>query len=171
MTAAAADLATMGSALDAAHLAAAAPTVEVVPAAADEVSEGITHLFSQHAQDYQALAVKAAAFQERFVDHLTASAASFASAESANAALLRPLAASAASIAASWDPVVNFVNDVWTGIGTFFAGFWNALSSFFGLIFSVIERLILGPFVFAFLLIVFPPPITFSSTPPFIHVS
>lgn len=66
MTAAAADLATMGSTLDVAHMAAAASTVAPLPAAADEVSTGITHLFSQHAQDYQALAAKAATFQEQW---------------------------------------------------------------------------------------------------------
>ena len=46
MTEAATDLATIGSTLSAAHLAAAAPTVAVLPAAADEVSAGIAHLFS-----------------------------------------------------------------------------------------------------------------------------
>jgi hypothetical protein len=40
MTSAAADLAAIGSDLSAAHLAAAAPTVSLVPAAADEVSAG-----------------------------------------------------------------------------------------------------------------------------------
>jgi hypothetical protein len=56
MTAAATDLATIGSNLSAAHTAAAAPTVAVLPAAADEVSASIAHLFSAHAQNYQALA-------------------------------------------------------------------------------------------------------------------
>src|SRR5262249_3542026 len=56
-TATAADLATMGSTLDTAHEAAAASTVAVEPAAADEVSGSIAHLFSHYAQDYQALAV------------------------------------------------------------------------------------------------------------------
>ncbi|OBI57813.1 hypothetical protein A5706_19450 [Mycobacterium sp. E796] len=67
-------------------------TLFVRPAAADEVSAGIAHLFSGYAQDYHALAGKAAAFQEQFVQHLTASAASYASAEAANmASLLKPL--------------------------------------------------------------------------------
>jgi hypothetical protein len=47
MTAAAADLATIGSDLSMAHAAAAVPTVALVPAAADEVSAGIAHLFSR----------------------------------------------------------------------------------------------------------------------------
>ncbi|MGB9224655.1 PE family protein, partial [Mycobacterium sp.] len=46
MTAAATDLANIGSALNAAHTAAATPTVAVIPAAADEVSASIAHLFS-----------------------------------------------------------------------------------------------------------------------------
>jgi hypothetical protein len=59
------DLANIGSTLNAAHLAAATPTAAVVPAAADEVSVSIAHLFSLHAQDYQALAGQAAAFHEQ----------------------------------------------------------------------------------------------------------
>jgi hypothetical protein len=91
MTAAAADLATIGSDLSAAHLAAAAPTVALVPAAADEVSAAVTHLFSQHAAGYQALAGQAAAFQEQFVQHLHAGAFSYANIEAAIAAFLQDL--------------------------------------------------------------------------------
>jgi len=65
LAAAAADLATIDSSLSAAHTAAAAPTFALVPAAADEVSASIAHLFSQHAEDYQALAGQAAAFHEQ----------------------------------------------------------------------------------------------------------
>ena len=101
MTVAATDLANIGSTISAAHLVAATPTVAVIPAAADEVSSGIAHLFSQHAQDYQALAGQAAAFHEQFVQHLTSSAGSYASAEAASAKLLQPLAGSAASVAAA----------------------------------------------------------------------
>jgi hypothetical protein len=98
MAEAATDMATIGSNLSAAHMTAAAPTVVVLPAAADEVSAGIAHLFSQHAQGYQVLAEQAAAFHGEFVQRLTADAASFTSAEAANTALLQPLTASAASI-------------------------------------------------------------------------
>jgi hypothetical protein len=51
--AAAADLASIGSNLSAARIAAAARTVPVIPAAADEVSTSIARLFSQHAATYQ----------------------------------------------------------------------------------------------------------------------
>jgi hypothetical protein len=94
------DLANIGSTINAAHLAAAAPTVAVVPAAADEVSVNIAHLFSQHAQDYQALAGQAAAFHEEFAKHLTSSAAAYSNAEAANVTLLQILTAGA-------DTVVN----------------------------------------------------------------
>jgi len=56
MTSAATDLVTIGSTLSAAHLTAAPPTLSVLPAASDEVSTAVAHLFSEHAQDYQALA-------------------------------------------------------------------------------------------------------------------
>ncbi|MGA7052239.1 MAG: PE family protein [Mycobacterium sp.] len=101
MTEAATDLANIGSTVSAAHMAAATPTVAVIPAAADEVSSSIAHLFSQHAQDYQALAGQAAAFHNQFVQHLTSSASSYASAEAASAKLLQPLTGGASSLAAA----------------------------------------------------------------------
>ena len=54
MTSAATDLAAISSNVDAAHMAAAASTLSVIPAAADEVSASIARLFSQHAANYQA---------------------------------------------------------------------------------------------------------------------
>jgi hypothetical protein len=89
MTSAASDLATIGSNVNAAHMVAAARTAAVVPAAADEVSTSIAHLFSQHAAGYQALAGQAAAFQEQFVQHLTAGAFSYAGIEAKLASLLQ----------------------------------------------------------------------------------
>ena len=97
MTSAAADLATIGSNVSAAHMAAAAPTVAVLPAAADEVSASIAHLFSQHAANYQAMAGQAAAFNDQFVQTLKSGGAAYAQTETTSAALLRPLNASAAS--------------------------------------------------------------------------
>jgi hypothetical protein len=109
MTSAAADLATIGSNVNAAHMVAAAPTVAVVPAAADEVSAGIADLFSQHAASYQALAAQAAAFNGQFVQHLSAGAFGYASSEAANAALLQPLTASANSFVGGFDVLVSVV--------------------------------------------------------------
>jgi hypothetical protein len=95
---AATDLANIGSNLSEAHTAAAASTTGVIPAAADEVSASIAHLFSRYAQGYQALAGRAAAFHQQFMQNLTASAGSYASAEAANASLLHPLNAIAGSM-------------------------------------------------------------------------
>jgi hypothetical protein len=99
MTSAATDLAAVGSTLSAAHLAAAAQTVAVIPAAADEVSASIAHVLSKFGQSYQALAGQAAAFHEQFVQHLTAGAGSYAAAEGANVASLQPLIASSGASA------------------------------------------------------------------------
>jgi hypothetical protein len=58
MASAATDVATIGSNVSAAHTSAAASTLAVLPAAADEVSASIAQLFSQHAADYQALGAR-----------------------------------------------------------------------------------------------------------------
>jgi len=132
IAAAATDVAAVGSTLSAAHLAAAAPTVGVIPAAADEVSASIAHFFSQHAQGYQALAGKAAAFHEEFVQHLSASAHSFAAAEAANAASLLHLHTSAvssasAAAAALPAPLLNLL----TSIGAAVTQLINKLETMF----------------------------------------
>jgi hypothetical protein len=91
MTSAATDLAGIGSNLSAAHMAAAAPTLAVMPAAADEVSAGIAQLFSQFGQNYQALAAQAAAFEEQFVQALNTSAGVYADIEAFLASYLQYL--------------------------------------------------------------------------------
>jgi hypothetical protein len=101
LAAAAADVAAVGSTVSAAHMAAAAPTVAVLPAAADEVSAGVAQVFSRAAQEFQGLAGQAVAFNQTFVQHLTAGAGSYAAAEAANAASLQPLTASAGSAASA----------------------------------------------------------------------
>ncbi len=138
MAAATTDLATIGSTLSAAHTAAAAPTVTVMPAGADEVSMSIAHLFSRHAQGYQGLAGQASLFHKQFVQQLKASAGSYASIEAANALLLRPLNAgagsSATAIAALSGPLLNslltsvslnFSRGAWLGwLEPVLAGLW-----------------------------------------------
>jgi PE family len=120
MAAAATDVAAVGSTLSAAHMAAAAPTVAVIPAAADEVSAGIAQVFSRAAQEYQALAGQAAAFNQKFVQHLTAGAGSYAAAEAANAAVLQPLSASAGSAASAISAmpaqILNTLTSLTTGL-------------------------------------------------------
>jgi PE family len=55
VTAAATDLASIGSTLNAAKSAAAAPTTGILAAAEDEVSAAIAAAFSAHGQGFQAL--------------------------------------------------------------------------------------------------------------------
>ncbi|QUR68281.1 PE family protein [Mycobacterium spongiae] len=142
MEAAATELATIGSTLNAARTAAAAPTLAVLPAAADEVSASIAHLFSGHAVDYQKLAGEAAAFHEQFVQRLTASAGSYASAEAANVSWLQPLSAGADVIAS-----IPVLGPLFNSI----MGYWNSLllatSGFLTLIVSDPELLLVLPLV------------------------
>lgn len=91
MTVAAADLATIGSSLEETHRLAGPSILALSPAAADEVSVGVAQLFSEHAREYQTVALKAAEFQERLVENLTASSVAYASAEDVLSAWLRGL--------------------------------------------------------------------------------
>jgi len=95
MAAAAKDLAAIGSTLSEAHMAAATPTVGLVPAAADEVSATVAHMFSGYAADFHALAGKAAVFHDDFVQNLAAGAHSYAAAEGINVEYLIWLAQNA----------------------------------------------------------------------------
>jgi len=74
LAAAAANLQSLGAALNAGN------------AAADEVSALTAAQFAAHAQRYQALSGQAAAIQQLLVATLSAAAASYASTEAANAA-------------------------------------------------------------------------------------
>ena len=85
LTAAAADLEGIGSAMAAENSGAAAPTTGVVPAAADEVSALTAAQFAVHAQMYQAVSAQAEAVHQLFVNTLGTSAASYAATEAANA--------------------------------------------------------------------------------------
>jgi hypothetical protein len=108
MTAPATDLASIGSTLSAAHMTAALPTATVIPAAADEVSAGVAHLFSQYASGFQALAVKASAFHDQFVHTLKASASAYTGTEAANASsLLQTLGQDFSTWAESLPPQVQ----------------------------------------------------------------
>jgi hypothetical protein len=150
MEAVATDLAAIGTTLGAAHAAAATQTRTLLPAAADEVSAGIAQLFSQHADDYQKLAGQAAAFHGQFMQQLTASANSYASAEAAIASSLQPSTASAAPAATGipwWDQlniaintyIDSLVNRIalfflwpfWLPIALSFLPFYILLSVFF----------------------------------------
>jgi len=82
---AAGQLENIGSTLTAANAAAAAPTTNVVAAAEDEVSAAVASLFSSHAQEFQALNARAAAFHTHFTNLLNAGAGSYISTEITNA--------------------------------------------------------------------------------------
>ncbi|MBW0019478.1 MAG: PE family protein, partial [Mycobacterium sp.] len=84
MSAAATDLAGIGSALTEANTAAAAATGPL-PAAADEVSAAIAALFGDYANAYQAFNARAAAFHQQFVQTLNAGVGAYTAAESTNA--------------------------------------------------------------------------------------
>ena len=86
VTAAASDLANVGSTISAANAAAATQTTGVLAAAEDEVSAAIAAVFSAHGQGFQALSAQAAAFHDQFVQALTAGAGSYVGAEAANVA-------------------------------------------------------------------------------------
>ncbi len=77
-------LAVIGSAVDAAHAAAAAQTTTLPAAAADEVSAAIAETFSAQASQYQALSARAAAFYAQHVHNLRAAATSYTGTEAAH---------------------------------------------------------------------------------------
>jgi PE family len=85
MEAAAQDLAGIGSTVGEATASAAAPTTGIAAAGADEVSAIIAQLFGGHGQQFQALAARAAAFHEQFVNLLNSGANSYLTTEVANA--------------------------------------------------------------------------------------
>jgi hypothetical protein len=131
MTSAATDLATIGSNLCAAHMA-AAPTAAVIPAAADEVSAGIAHLFSQYGGGFQALAGKAAAFHDQFVHSLKASASAYTGTE----------AASTSGLGQSILNVIgSLLDDLLPGLGTIFEQ--QPINFLLGLLYIPLELLAL----------------------------
>jgi len=82
------DLEGIGSAISAAHAAAAGPTSALLAPAADEVSTAITKLFGAYGQDYQAVVKHAAAFHDEFTRALATAGKAYADVEGANAATL-----------------------------------------------------------------------------------
>ncbi len=85
LTAAASNLAVIGTSLETANAAAAASTTGLLAAAQDEVSTAIAALFGSHGQAYQAISGQAAAFHTQFTQAMAAGAQSYAAAEAAAA--------------------------------------------------------------------------------------
>jgi hypothetical protein len=86
LASAAGALQTIGTSWAAGNASAAAPTVGVLPPAADEVSALTAAQFSAQAELYQTVSAQATAIHELFVQALSTSAASYAATEVANAA-------------------------------------------------------------------------------------
>jgi PE family/Pentapeptide repeats (8 copies) len=99
VTAAASDLANIGSTLNVANAAATAPISDVMAAGADEVSEAVAAVFGAHAQAYQAISAQADAFHQQFVQLLNTGAGSYAGAEAANTSPLQHMSGMAANAA------------------------------------------------------------------------
>jgi len=85
LTAAAEDLAAVGSAVTGAGAAAAHSTTSLLAAAEDEVSTAVATLFSTFGRDYQAVAAQTVQYQERLILRLAASANAYVTTEIANA--------------------------------------------------------------------------------------
>ncbi|WP_415823557.1 PE family protein, partial [Mycobacterium basiliense] len=85
VSAAAGDLASIGSTVSLANAAVSAATTELLAAGADEVSIRIAALFGGHGLEYQAVSAQVAQFQERFIQTLRAGAGSYSWAEAQNA--------------------------------------------------------------------------------------
>ena len=90
LSAAAADVAGIGSSLNSANAAATVPTTALVAAAGDEVSAAIASLFASHGQQFQALSARAAAFHASCVEALNGAGSAYVGAEAANGSLLTP---------------------------------------------------------------------------------
>ncbi|ORV44317.1 PE family protein [Mycobacterium conspicuum] len=88
IAAVATDVEGIGSAISAAHAAAAGPTSVLLAPAADEVSAAITKLFGAYGQDYQAVVKHAAAFHHEFTQALSNAGNAYANIEGANAGAL-----------------------------------------------------------------------------------
>jgi hypothetical protein len=69
--------------------AALAPTMELAPAGADEVSAAAATLFGGYGRAFQAISAEAAAFHHQFVQAMTAAAGSYTGVEAASASLLQ----------------------------------------------------------------------------------
>ena len=114
VTAAAENLAGIGSTLGEATAAAAAPTTGIATAAADEISVAISQLFGTYGHEFQAISAQAAAFHSEFVSLLNGGAAAYLGAELANAQALP--AQAAAAVAASESPYQLLIENTNTNL-------------------------------------------------------
>lgn len=83
-----ADVAGIGSGLEAARAAAAAPTTALACAAADEISVAVAKLFGAFGRQYQVISAQTSALLGQFGQSIHRAAQSYAAAEAANSTLL-----------------------------------------------------------------------------------
>jgi len=84
LSAAADDLQSVGSRIQAENAASRGPTTGLIPAASDEVSAVTAMQFAAHAHAYQTVSARAAVIHQMFVTTLAAAATSYANTEAAN---------------------------------------------------------------------------------------
>jgi PE-PPE domain-containing protein/PE family protein len=122
LSASAADVSSINSAINEARAAAAGPTTSLAAAAEDEISAITAQLFGAYGQEYQALLQQASAFHDQFVATLATAANTYAQAESQIASTLG-LGGSAApsfgTLTQAVDPTIPVAaNLIMTGSGT-----------------------------------------------------
>jgi hypothetical protein len=110
LAAAASDLAGIGSTINGASAAAAAPTSAVAASAADAVSAQVAAFLSEHGLGYQQFSAQIAQFHEQFVQTLSSGANAFAAAESNAAQTLASAAAPAAALPGAAENLASAVN-------------------------------------------------------------
>lgn len=127
---AASDLASIGSAIDAANASATAPTTAILVAGADEVSAAVQQVFSAHARAFQEVSAQAAQFHAEFVQSLTGAGGAYAAAEAAN---VSPLQGMVQAVVAQASPNVGYGNVGYGNVGTGNVGFFNTGDYNFGI--------------------------------------
>ncbi|MEK1186765.1 PE family protein, partial [Mycobacterium ulcerans] len=91
VSAAAENVASIGTSLGAANAAVAASTTSVLSAGADDVSQAFAALLSSHGAQYQALSAQAAQFHQGLMQLLNSAGGAYAGAEAANVSPLQTL--------------------------------------------------------------------------------
>ncbi|MHA7651994.1 PE family protein [Mycobacterium sp. ML4] len=114
LAAAAADLTGIGSAVQAAAVAAAGRTNGIVAAALDEVSAATATLFNAFAEEGQAAITQVAAFQGEFIQAMHAAATAYTQAEVGNAAAAATDVTLVMGGSGNPIPPLSYVNDVVT---------------------------------------------------------
>jgi PE family/PPE-SVP subfamily C-terminal region len=127
LSAAAAQLAAIGTSLVAQNAGAAAPTTTIIPAAADQVSLLQAGIFGTYGTLYQQYAAEAQAIQEQFVQTLGLSSGTYAQTEATNAAA--SVAADASSPAGQLSNALNQISVFLGGPGGSLGGNPFGLSS------------------------------------------